>query len=254
MPTTTQDYLTTALRELGIVDVTDASPDPSLSNLALGLLNRILDDWNAERGAVYADVFAPLLALTGGLNPHTIGPTGATWAVTVNRPVSIEGIRLTPDNGLTFLAPMNKRDAAWWHALAVPGTSSTYPTDFFYDPTWPNGSIFFYPKPSSSAIKAELWYRIVLAQLALFDVVTLPPGYQSAITETLKERLTELPMFKSLASEDIKAAARTARGVAFSNNTPVPVLYTEDSGISTGCGRGDYLWLTGPYSLMSGSS
>lgn len=249
---TTQDYLTTALRELGIVDVTEQSPDASLSNLALGLLNRILDDWNAERGAVYADVFAPLVNLVIGLNPHTIGVTGATWAVSGNRPVSIEGIRLTTDGGETFLAPLYKQDAAWWQNLAAPGTQSDYPTDFFYDPTWPNGSIYFYPEPGSSSVQAELWYRIVLAQLALPDVISLPPGYQSAITETLKEKLTELPMYKSLATQDIKDAARKARATAFGNNVPVPTLCTQDSGMATG-GRGEYLWLTGPYSLMGRS-
>lgn len=252
---TTSDLITTSLRELGIVDVTEASPDASLSNLALGILNRMLDDWNAERGAVYADIHAPLVTLVSELNPHTIGLAAdvPTWTVTGNRPVSIEGIRLTTDGGETFLAPLAKRDAAWWHSLAAPGTQSDYPTDFYYDPTWPNGSIYFYQEPGSSSVQAELWYRIVLAQLTLVDVVSLPPGYQSAITETLKERLTKLPMWKSMASQDITDAARMARGVAFANNRPIPTLCTEDSGMSAHSGRGPYNYLSGPYSLMGRS-
>lgn len=250
---TASDIITTSLRELGVVDVVE-TPGAELSNLGLGLLNRLLDEWNAERGAVFADVHAAPVAFTAGLNPHTIGlaANSPTWSVTVNRPVSIEGIRLTTDNGETYLAPLCPRDAAWWHGLAAPGTSSDYPTDFYYDPTWPNGSIYFYPEPSSSAVKAQLWYRIVLAQVALATDVSLPPGYQSALTESLKERLTDLPMFKNLASGDLKEAARRARATAFGSNRPVPRLMTTDAGIGTG-GGGAYDYQLGPYSLMDRS-
>lgn len=243
---TTQDTITAALRELGIIDIVE-TPAAELSTLSLAIINRILDDWNAERGAVYADVHTTPVALVAGTNPHTIGPSAATFTASPSRPVSIEGIRLTTDNGETYLPPLERRDAAWWHARATPGTQSDYPTDFYYDPTWPNGSIYFWPEPGSAAVKAQLWYRIVVSALAAADTLTLPPGYQSALHETLKERLTDLPMFKSLASADLKDAARAARGRAFGNNTTVPPLAT-DSGLGGGCRTYDYR--TGPYSLM----
>lgn len=248
---TASDYITTALRELGIVDVTE-TPGAELSSLALGLINRILDDWNADRHAVYADVHSGLLAFTANLNPHTVGISGnsPTWAVTGNRPVSIEGIRLTADNGETYLKPLTPRDSVWWHHRSAPGTTSDYPTDYYYDPTWPNGSIYFYPEPASASIKAQLWYRVALASLAASDTVMLPPGYQSALTETLKERLTGLPMFASLASASIADAARVARARAFGNNVTIPPLCTADAGIGTGGESGIYLVETGPYSLM----
>lgn len=245
---TVSDLVTSALRELGIVDMLDAPP-AELSALGLGLLNRLLDDWNADRGTIYADVHTSPVALSSGTNPHTIGPSGATFTATTTRPVSVEGIRLTTDNGETYLAPLRPRDAAWWHAVAATGVQSDYPTDFYYDPTWPNGSIYLYPEPGSSSVKAQLWYRIVLAQVALADTVTLPPGYYSALLETLKEKLTGLPMFASMATGDIKEAARIARARAFGNNQTVPRLITADAGMSTGeCGVYDHQ--TGPYSLM----
>lgn len=247
---TVSDLVTSALRELGIVDLTQ-TPPAELSTLGLDQLNRVLDEWNATRGTIYADVHSSLLAFTAALNPHTVGVSAntPTWAVSVNRPVSIEGIRLTTDNGETYLAPLRQRDAAWWHALAAPGTTSAYPTDFYYDRTWPNGSIYFYPEPSSASVKAQLWYRVALAQVALADTVTVPPGYVSAMLETLKERLTALPMFASMASADIKAAASMARATAFGNNAPVPPYASADLGMG-GDGRGVYDPALGPYSLM----
>lgn len=245
---TINDLATSALRELGIVDVT-ATPPAELSALSLSLINRILDRWNALHGAIYAEAHPALVALTAGTNPHTIGPSGATLSATTSRPVTIEGIRLTADNGETFLPPLRPRDARWWHQRPAPGTSSDYPSDFYYDPTWPNGSIYFYPEPASASVKAEIRYRVVLAQVALADDFAMPPGYHAALVDTLKEKLTEMPVFASMASPAIKDAAREARAVAFGNNERIPTLAT-DSGLGGGSGTAVYDHLTGPFSLM----
>lgn len=246
---TINDLATSALRELGIVDVT-ATPPAELSTLCLGLLNRILDEWNAKRGAVYADVFSAPVALVAGTNPHTIGPSGATITASPSRPVSIEGIRLTTDDGETYQPPMTARDAAWWHARSSPGTQSDYPTDYFYDPGWPNGSIYFFPEPGSSSVKVSIWYRVVLASVALADTFTMPPGYHSALLETLKERLTALPMFASMSTPSILEAARLARATAFGNNETIHRMTTADAGMCSGGAAGVYNPDTGPFSLL----
>jgi len=249
---TVSDLITSALRELGIVGLTQ-TPGAELADFSLGLLNRMLDAWNADRQTVFADVHSPLLSFSAGVNPHTIGISddSPTWTVTGHRPVSIEGIRITEDNGETFLAPLLKREAAWWHNVRTPGTPNAYPSDFYYDPTWPNGSIYFYPEPSSAAIKAQLWYRVPFAQVALTTDLSVPPAYRDAMTETLKERLTGLPMFASMASGDIKDAARLARSKAFGNNAPVQRMTTADLGRGGG-GGAEYDHLLGPFSLMRG--
>lgn len=241
------DHITTALRELGVVGVT-ATPATALTTLSLAIINRILDEWNAERGAIYAEAHPALVALTAGTNPHTIGPSGATITAATHRPVMIDGIRLTTDNGETFLAPLTERDAAWWHAQPSPGTTSDYPTSFYYDRTWPNGSIYFHPEPASASVKAEIRYRVVLAQVASGDTFTMPPGYLSALLETLKERLVTLPMFASAATPAIAAMAREARARAFDQNTRIPTV-TTDCGLGGG-GGGEYDPALGPFSLM----
>ena len=133
-------------------------------------------------------------------------------------------------------------------ARSSPGTTSAYPTDFYYNPTQPKGSIYFYPEPSSASVKAQLWYRIPLTVLALTDTFSMPPGYQAALHETLKEKLAELPMFASASSPVITAAATKARAIAFANNRPVPQFQTADLGLG-GAGR-VYRHETGPFSLL----
>lgn len=251
MATVQAAIVTPALRELGIVDVT-ATPGSELSSFALGILHRILDLWNVQRAAVYADVHSSLFTFTAGLNPHTIGlaANSPTWSVTGHRPVSIEGIRITTDNGETFQPPLVKRGAEWWHGEQAPGSSGAYPTDFYFNPTWPNGSIYFWPEPSSGSVKAQLWYRVLLSQPALTDVYSLPPGYQVALVETLKEHLARQPMFASAATPDLAANAAKARAVVFGNNRPVVEYSPMDVGQSPVGHRGVYRHELGPFSLM----
>jgi hypothetical protein len=246
---TVADLITSALRELGIVAVTD-TPGADLSALALAQLNRVLDRWNADRRAVYADVHTSPVALTAGVNPHTIGLAADVphLTVTTNRPVSVEGVRLTTDNGESYLAPLTKRDAAWWHDLASPGTAGAYPTDFYYNPAMPVGSLYLWPEPSSTAVKVQLWYRVVLSQVATSDTLSLPPGYHDALHATLKERLAALPMFASMASPGIADEARAARAAAFGNNEPISGMATADIGIGA-AGR-SYRVELGPFSMM----
>lgn len=245
------ELITTAFRELGIVDLT-ATPGAELSTLGLALTNRILDRWNAQHGALYSTVHSSLVALTAGLNPHTIGVSAdsPTWSVSTNRPVEVLGVRLTGDNGETYAAPLNRRSAEWWHSLQAPGASSDYPTDYYYDPTWPNGSLYLYPEPSSASVKAQLMYKFALAQVTDATVVSLPPAYLDALVATLKERIVAIPTFATRATPDLKADAIAARGVAFGLNLPDLDIVTDD-GLSSDRG-GDFDPILGPFAALLG--
>ncbi len=81
--------------------------------------------------------------------------------------------------------------------------------------------------------------RIVLADLAIDDTFTMPPGYRDAIILTLGEMiaLTYPPAVPS------PEAAATARARIFANNDEIPPLTTADAGL-TGNMRGrwfDYM-------------
>lgn len=225
MSLTARTIVTDALKDLGAIGLAD-TPSPSDAQYALSKLNRLIDLWNAQREAIYADNF-PTFTLTPSLNPHTIGPTGATWTVD-QRPVSIEGIQLRISS--TDTLPLWPRDAAWWQGLPAPGLSSAYPTDYYYDPTWSNGKVYFYPVPSS-ALTVQLQVRAVLGEYTLDTVFTMPPGYRDAITKTLVEECDGLGA--AVVSPKQSLAASRARAVIFGNNLVVPKL-TSPAGLPTG--------------------
>jgi hypothetical protein len=199
-------------------------------------LNALLDQMNATRHMVFADVFSTF-TLTPGLNPHTIGPTG-TW-VTAQRPVSIEGASLELSAGIFI--PIALKDAAWWDAVVLPGLTSAVQMALFYNPTWPNGELWFWPVPST-ALAVVLMTRVVLAQVTLATTFTLPPGYQKAITLTLAEDCAA--SFGTQPKPSTVALARQARAAIFNNNDPPCPLVTRDAGLPGG-GGGVYNYRTG---------
>lgn len=238
---TARDLVVRALQHLTIVGA-DASVTAEDATFVLSELNALLDEWNAERAAVYADAFTTY-TLTASLSPHTIGPSG-TFNVT-QRPVEIvsAGLILTASDPDVRI-PIAIRDAQWWAGQSVKALSTSIPTDLYYEPAWPIGKLFFWPVPDT-AYGVELHTRVVLASLALTDTFSLPPGYQNALTRTLAEQIA--PAFEKPISADLAQSAAKARARVWHNNRRTPRLATRDAGVPGDSGGRTYNYLIGPY-------
>jgi hypothetical protein len=224
---TIRDICTDTLLELGVV-APGESIEAYQANFVRDKLNRLLNQWNAKRCAVYATVYSSF-TLTPSLSPHTIGPTAATWTVT-QRPVSIEAISLVLNTSSpAAYIPLNKRDQDWWQAQSEPGITSDVPTDFFYNPTWVNGSVYFWPVPTV-AYPVQLQIRTLLDDtVALNDEFSLPPGYQEAITLTLAEKCARA--YGRSVTGELANDAGIARAIIFGNNDLTPRIATRDAGM-----------------------
>lgn len=233
---TVADVLTDALREIGVLNAVDPASGED-QTLALGKLNRLLDNWNAESRGVYAETIQTF-TLVPGTNPHTIGTSTPNWTVT-QRPQAITRANLIDANNLR--TPIALHDREWWMALTDPTFQDANPRDGYYEPTWPNGSLYLWPTPSA-AYSVELQLRVVLAQVVASDTFTLPPGYQDAITLTLAESLTT--PFRVPLTPDLARSADRARARIFGNNGRIPRLQTRDAGMPGGSG-GRFDWRTG---------
>lgn len=245
MPTTALNVIEHAFTGLNVCRPNEL--DPGDATIGLGLLNRLLDNWNADQRAVYgSQIFTG--TLTPSLNPHTIGiaANSPTFTVTTNRPESIDQANLIIGSGVSaYRVPLTLRDRQWWMSLTLPNQTSTIPTDLYYEPAWPNGQIYLSLVPSA-AYTLECLFRVVLAQLALATTFTLPPGYEDAITLTLQEELlvpyhvTDQAVLAVLPKQ-----AREARARVFAANAQVPRLRTVDSGMPSGPGVGGWDYRTG---------
>lgn len=234
---TVSDLITEALVEIRYARAGDTlAPDDATT--ALAIFNRLLDAWNAERRAVYASAFATYV-VTPNLQPHTIGPSG-TFTVT-QRPVSLDGASCILNVGTSaqLNLPVVLRDAEWWNSQRTPRLANQLWTDLYYQADWPNGSIYLWPIPTI-AYSLQLQTRVLLAEVALTDTFTLPPGYREALTLTLAEQLAS-PFGQILAPQTVQFAAM-ARARIFANNDSIPNIHTRDSGMPQSRGKNRTQW------------
>lgn len=245
------DLCTDALLEPGII-ADGETPSAAQAQTVLKKLRRLLNNWNADRRAVYATAFVTN-TLVPSLSPHTIGPTGATWTVT-QRPVSVDGAALVLNTSTpNVFTPITIRDAVWWNAQTVPALETSVPTDLYYQPDWPNGQLFFWPVPTV-AYDVQLMVRVLLDDTVdLIDTFTLPPGYQDAITLTLAHSLCRMFGVPMDVTADLREQAKLARARIWSNNDTATRIQTTDAGMQVSQGtRPTYNYLIGPY--LPGSS
>lgn len=233
---TIQDIVTDALLEPGII-ADGETPSANQSTVVLKKLRRLLNNWNAEKRAVYANTFITN-TLVPNLSPHTIGPTGATWTQT-ERPVSVDGasLILTGNPSPLVYLPITLRDDVWWNAQTVPALATSVPTDLYYSADWPNGSLYFWPVPNT-AYDVRLMIRIVLNDTVnLTTTFDLPQGYQDAITLTLAHSICRMFGVDMGVTQDLMQQAKLARARIFSNNDQATRIQTADAGMQASKGN-----------------
>lgn len=239
-----QTIVNDAMTELGIYQPGQA-PSGDDAAFVLGKLNRLFDNWNAAGKAIYAAGFSTF-ALTPGLNPHTLGPDSATWTAT-QRPQTIDGMNLLLGSGTSLQRlPIWVRDREWWQTVILPNLPSEIPTDCYYEPSWPNGKLYFVPVPTT-AYNVEIRTNLVLAQVALTDSFWMPPGYRDAVTLTLAESIAPTFLRGTPIPAQTKTDARNARALVFDANDMTPRISTIDTGMPGSRARSTYNYQTGPY-------
>lgn len=252
------DIVCDALIEIGAL-APGETPGADEAQWAFRKFNDLIDTWQAQNAFVSSYAFN-VYTLVANLSPHTIGPSGlATFPTNGQpRPVRIESAALLLQNstssGLVDL-PINVRDRQWWAAQQVKNIQSDIPTDLYYDPTSPDGSLYFWPVPNAlRQVRLEIW-QTVSQFISIQDPIggpggpkTLPPGYRNALKLTLAEDL--LSGSNREASPSLIAKAMKARAAIFGNNVKSPRMATRDTGMPQAKPSGqrqDFNWATGNY-------
>lgn len=232
------DLISNSMKEIGAL-IAGEAPSADEQTDVLGKLNRLFGRWNTQRLYTYTVNFVNY-TLTPSLSPHTIGPTG-TFVVSL-RPVEVMAAAIILNNVTpNTTMPLSLRDDAWWADQRVKPQTSSLPTDLYYSPSFPNGSLFFWPIPTT-AYGLELETRTVLSSVIVTDTITLPPGYEDAITLSLAEDIC--PMFGRQPNPLLISSAMRARAAIKSTNSFSPRISTVDAGMPS-VTRADWNYLTG---------
>jgi len=206
MATVQGAIVTPALQDLGVIS-SGETPDSEDSALGLARLNRMIDTWAAERLTIYHTT-RTTWTITASDGSYTLGATGD---IAIVRPVFIDSVgyidtSADPDIELP-LHPLTVEDYA---RISQKAQTGTYPTSWYYNPTFANGAIELWPVPTSTTLSGVIYAPTALTSYAaLTTTFTLPPGYEEALSTNLAVRLA--PAFGRSVPKELHDQA--ARGV-----------------------------------------
>lgn len=242
---TALDLITAAMQEIGAL-APGETPSNDDQAWVLQKTQRLIDRYNARKPMIY-NVNFTLFTMQPNHQPHTIGPNADFDAN--QRPVRIESAAVVLVQSVSNVdVPLNIRDDQWWADQRVKNLQSTYPTDVYYSPGWPNGELFFWPIPTqANGMRLQMAY--VLNQLTSYDQsFSMPPAYWDAIVYPLAISLC--PSFERTASQDLLRLGAQALKAIETNNIASPRGSAADSGMPGVGRRSDFNYYSGlPNSL-----
>lgn len=251
------DIITDAFIEIGAwAPGEDANQNPEEAQWGFRKANYLCDLWQAKQAYVWSYAFN-VYTLVANLSPHTIGPSGTATFDTVGqpRPVRIESAALLLNQSTEVDLEINIRDRQWWAQQTVKNITTNVPTDLYYDPTSPDGSLYFWPVSTEQRqVRLQIW-QTVSQFTSITDPIggssgpgTLPQAYRTAFMLTLAEMLCAGS--NRDVSPSLAAAALLARSAVFGNNAKSPRICTQDVGMPKSHSAGqrqDFNWAYGSY-------
>ncbi len=162
---TATSIITRALRMCGAIDAIETPSADDLSN-GLDALNEVIAGASLARGLIHAQTTETLTLTLGDAN-YSIG-SGADFNTA--RPIAIESAYIT-DDGIDSPLYIEGRNA--YNNIADKTTQGS-PSTLYYDPTFANGNIRFYPVPDAAYTVTISSWKEISQVAAVGDAITLP--------------------------------------------------------------------------------
>jgi hypothetical protein len=206
--TTALATITAALEVIGVLSA-GGTPNAADSVRALAVFNNMLESWGTERQNIAA-LTTESLTLTGA-SSYTIGATGT---LVTTRPMQVDPSSYITTGGLDHqLQPLSQQQ---YNAIGTKVVSGI-PQYYFYDATYPNGTLYLYPNDTGGTLHLVSWKTLATAALLTTDLA-FPPGYQRAIEFSLAEEL--VPYFNAPMPANLQMLAAKARRNIKRMNSP----------------------------------
>ena len=226
--TTALQLVTSSLRKIGAVAAGE-TPDADEQSDALSSLNQIVESWNIKGLALYRRENASY-TLTPSQQVYTIG-SGADFDGA--RPITLHGAFVTR-GGIDY--PLAVLTQSEWSDILQKSTESQLPEAVYYEPTFPDGTLRFWPIPLE-AMTVTLAINMQLGAIAdINDDLSFPPGYERALLYALAVDLAPEYPAVALSQNVIDTADEALADIKRANNTQNQPA-TFDAALAGGNGR-----------------
>lgn len=227
MPLTTDqtflDLIKRSMRSAGLLQAGESPSAEDTDDVAL-ILNAMLDAWAIDELYVYNHT-VDSYALTANQQQYDVGPT-ATAPFNITRPARVEvaNLKITSQSPNVEI-PLEILDDDGWMRIPVKSITGTYPTKLYYSPSYPNGSLNFWPIPTSGlSVVLELWNQF--SQFTDYTTAfSFPPGYFEAMYLNGAVRLSTPEYGIEVVPASLQRLANEARSrIQAVNASPPPQL------------------------------
>lgn len=196
---TALDIIKGALRDVGAI-AGGETPSSNESADALSALNNLIESWSAEGYLIYGNAIEEF-SLTIAQQSYTIG-SGANF--NTDRPIQINKV-MAKVVGQDEQIPVRLIDEIEWARITDKTSTSSITSKLYYNPTYPNGTIYVWPVPSAAS-KLVLYSMKPISTFALTSTtVSFPPGYERALRKNLAVELS--PEYGRAVSADLQRQA-----------------------------------------------
>lgn len=233
MATTARDLIKGALRLIG---ATSSGETPSAEEISDGLfaLNSMIDSWSNEGLLIFSKI-RDEFTLVVGTQSYTMG-VGATFNSA--RPLKVENAYLEVQDSENYEIPMDILTKDQWADIMEKDTESSIPTKLYVDYTYPNATLYVWPKPNV-ANNLVLYSHKPLSTLSNASTeLSLPPGYERALRYNLALELA--PEFGREPSPLVMQVAMEAKGKIKITNS-IPHFLEVDGELVAGTATFNYL-------------
>lgn len=236
---TWRELFTDALLDLGVLAPGEVPTADDLNN-CLRAQNRVIDQWAAERLAIYQQL-RTTWSIVSGTATYTVG-TGGT--INVVRPVYVEHVRfqdtsMTPNVEYPGLRMLTDDE---WSEIRIKDLTSTLPQAAYYNPTYSTarGTLTLWPVPTSSTLQGVMYSAgpAITEVTDLSSSVSLPPGYRRLIVKGCAVEVA--PSYQRQVQPEIKEAYLDALNTVKRANVRMNEMGFPPGALPQGSGGGYY--------------
>ena len=187
---TCKDLIVAALRRIGVV-AQGITPQAETLQQSLIAFNSFVDSLAANRMMLYGETRTTWI-IVPGQQDYLVGPG---QDIDRARPVYLEQLgnvsplRYIDTNNDNNELPLTLLTEAEWRAISLKGMPCTLPSNAFYSPTFPYGTVSLWQVPTSASLLGVMYAPTAMTEYDYNDVISLPPGYRRFLITNLAVEL-----------------------------------------------------------------